>query len=249
MAVAKAFRHLVEHVLRLGVWQGLRILYLKRLGPGREAVIRVPDLAAPLTIRTGTSDLAIFDEVVIDHGYRFHLDQAPQVIVDVGANIGMATLWFKKRWPQAEIIAVEPDPANFALLQRNVGGLPGVRTVQAALTPVDGSIGFETEGLRASSFHIRDLKPGEAGVAAISMRTLMERFGLERIDLLKLDIEGAEKEVFEATDLAWMDQVRTIAVELHDRMKPGCGHAFFNASLRTPRNYEVHEYLVIATKG
>jgi hypothetical protein len=92
------------------------------------------------------------------------------------------------------------------------------------------------------------LRGDEQGVRAMSMATLMAHCGLDHIDLLKLDIEGAEKDVFEAADLQWMDRVRTIAVELHDRMRPGCGHAFFTASSRTPRNYEVHEYLVIATQ-
>ena len=248
MGLSKAFRHLVQHVVRLGPWTGLRVLYLKKRGPGHEAVIRVPDLAGPLTVRTGSSDLAIFDEVVIDHGYRFPLDEAPRVILDVGANIGMATLWFKARWPDAQVVAVEPDPGNFALLERNLKGIPGVRTIQAALAPQDGTIGFETSGIQPSAYHIRALRGDEQGVRAMSMATLMVHCGLDHIDLLKLDIEGAEKDVFEAADLHWMDRVRTIAVELHDRMRPGCGHAFFTASSRTPRNYEVHEYLVIATQ-
>jgi FkbM family methyltransferase len=249
MRIAKAFRHLVEHVAWLGPVTGLRVLYLKKVRPGREAVVRVPGLAGPLTVRTGTSDLAIFDEVVIQNGYHFPLARDPQVIVDVGANIGMATLWFKARWPQAQVIAVEPDPNNFALLQRNLKDIPGVRTVQAALAPADGAIGFETEGLNPSAYHIRALRPGEEGVPAITMATLMRQCGIDHIDLLKLDIEGAEKEVFEAPDLAWMDRVDTLAVELHDRMRPGCGHAFFKATSQSPRNYDVHEYLVIATKA
>lgn len=248
MVLSKALRHLVEHVMGLGPVTGLRVLALKKRGKGRTAVVRTPLLAAPLTVRTGTSDLAIFDEVVLMGGYDLKLDRPPAVIVDAGANIGLATLRFKALWPQARIIAVEPDPANFALLQRNVGGLPGVTVVQAALTARDGVIGLHTDGLDPSGFHVRELRPGEQGVPALCMRTLMQQQGLDHIDLLKLDIEGAEKELFEADDLGWMDQVRTVAIELHDRTRPGCGHAFFRAASRRPRNYEVHEYLVVATR-
>jgi FkbM family methyltransferase len=249
MRLGKALKHLVEHVLRLGPVTGLRILLLKRRGPGHLARISAPDLAAPLTVRTGTSDLAIFDEVVMDHGYRFPLPEAPRTLIDAGANIGMSTLWFKARWPHVEVIAVEPDPDNFALLQRNLNNVPGVRLVQAALAPADGSIGFEREGLRHSSFHARPLKAGEQGIRAVSVATLMNEAGWEHCDLLKLDIEGGELELFDHTELDWMDRVRTIAVELHDRMRPGCGHAFFRAASRTMRTYEVHEYLVIATRA
>jgi FkbM family methyltransferase len=248
MRLRKALKHLVQHLLRLGPVTGLRILLIKQRGPGHLARITVPDLAAPLTVRTGTSDLAIFDEVVMDHGYRFPISKPPRTLIDAGANIGMATLWFKARWPHVEVIAVEPDPDNFALLQRNLQGVSGVRAVQAALTPVDGTIGFEREGLRHSSFHARPLMAGEQGIRAISMDTLLDEAGWAQCDLLKLDIEGGELELFEQQEPGWMDRVGTIAVELHDRMRPGCGHAFFRAASRTPRTYEVHEYLVVATR-
>ena len=181
MGLSKAIRHLVEHVVRLGPVTGLRLLYLKKRGPGHEAVIRVPDLAGPLTIRTGTSDLAIFDEVVIDHGYRFPLDQEPQVIVDAGANIGMATLWFKARWPNAMVIAIEPDASNFALLERNLKGIPGVRTVLAALAPVDGILGFETVGIQPSAFHLRELRPAGPCRCPRGIATAMKGFKVETV--------------------------------------------------------------------
>lgn len=248
MALGKAIRHLFEHVSRLGLAGGLRVLWLKKRGAGRLATLQLKQLAGPITLRTGGSDLAILDEIVIDRGYDFQLPEAPRIILDIGANIGLATLWFKRRYPDARIIAVEPDPESFALLERNTSGIAGIERLNAALTAVDGVIGLERGGLNPSAFHVRALRPGEEGVEAIRMPSLLARYRLHAVDLLKLDIEGAEKEVFEADDLSWMDSIRTIAVELHDRMKPGCGHAFFSAVTRDRRDYEVHEYLVIATK-
>lgn len=248
MKLAKAFGHLMAHVRVLGAAMALRVLWAKKRGPGHTVTVRHARLAGPATLRTGTSDLAILDEVVLEDGYGFELPQAPAVIVDAGANIGLATLWFKARWPQALIIAVEPDAGNYALLQENVRGITGITTVRAAITPSDGMVGWATEGLRPSGFHVRGLRPGEEGVMGLSIGSLMEAHGLEHIDLLKLDIEGGEKELFEAADLGWMDQVDTIAVELHDRFRPGCGHAFFSAAARQPRSYDVHGYLVIATR-
>lgn len=248
MALGKALRHLIEHVSRLGMGAGLRVLWLKKRKAGHFATLRLKDLAGPITLRTGGSDLAILDEVIIDRGYGFALNATPSVILDIGANIGLATLWFKHRYPDARIIAMEPDPESFALLERNTRHIQGVERVNAALTAIDGSIGLERGGLNPSAFHVRPLQPGERGVEAISMPSLLARLNLTAVDLLKLDIEGAEKEVFEAHDIGWMEKVDVIAVELHDRMKPGCGHAFFGAAARSPRNYEVHEYLVIASK-
>ncbi len=248
MKLRKALRHLVEHVVHLGPAMAARVLYLKKRSPGAEAVIRSPHLAGPLTVRTGTSDLAIFDEVVMQRGYDLELPGPPRTIVDAGANIGMASLWFKKKYPDTTIIAVEPDADNFALLLLNTSGLKGVIPLQAAIAPVDGVLGLDRDAGRASSFRTRGLRPGEPGVRAISIPTLMHEHGLDHIDLLKVDIEGAEKELFEAADLGWLDKVGSIAIELHDRMKPGCGHAFFKAMSKNPRKYEVYGQLVVATE-
>lgn len=247
MGMKKAMGHLVEHVAALGPINAWRVLRLKRAGKGREAVLKVPELAGPLIVRTGTSDLAIFDEVVIGSGYDFEIPVPPAIIVDAGANIGMASLWFAKKFPKARIIAVEPDQENFDLLVRNTKAFQQITPVHAAIAAHDGMIGLEREGLRPSSFHIRELSEGENGISAITIGTLMKQYGLDRMDLLKIDIEGAEKELFEAADLSWMERTRTIAIELHDRMKPGCGHAFFSAASRQERSYDVHEYLVIAS--
>src|SRR5690606_20761729 len=82
MGMKKAIGHLVEHVAALGPLNGLRVLWLKRVGKGREVVLKVPELAGPLIVRTGTSDLAIFDEVVIGSGYDFEIPVPPAIIVD-----------------------------------------------------------------------------------------------------------------------------------------------------------------------
>lgn len=63
----------------------------------------------------------------------------------------------------------------------------------------------------------------------MTVEDIMERFNLDRIDLLKVDIEGAEKEVFSDSDaVKWIDAVDAIEVELHDRFRPGCSRAFFS---------------------
>jgi len=72
----------------------------------------------------------------------------------------------------------------------------------------------------------------------VTIPGLMSQYGLTRIDLLKLDIEGAEKELFAAAS-DWIDKVDAIAIELHDRFKRGCSQAFYNATASFP--YEVHK--------
>ncbi len=248
MKVRKALRHLVEHVMHLGPRLALQVLYFKKRPAGTEGRIHAPGLAGPLCVRTGSSDLAIFDEVVMDRGYAFPLPKPPATIIDAGANIGLASLWFKKAYPGSTIIAVEPDEGNFHMLLKNTRHIGGILPLQAAIAPTDGVLAMDRRGSRASGFTTRVALPDERTVRAISIPTLMKEHGLNKIDLLKIDIEGAEKELFEGPDLSWLEHVDTIAIELHDRMVPGCGHAFFRALSGSPNRYEVHGQLVVVSR-
>jgi FkbM family methyltransferase len=68
-------------------------------------------------------------------------------------------------------------------------------------------------------------------INAFTVDAIMDMFNLPKIDLLKIDIEGAEKEVFESTP-AWLSNVNTIAIELHERLKPGCNRNFYKGTTR-----------------
>jgi FkbM family methyltransferase len=141
------------------------------------------------------------------------------VIVDAGAHIGMASISFVLRYPQAMVVAVEPEPTNFAALLRNVAPYKNIVPVKAALWEDDGEVWLGPSNVHPKgSFEIVDR--GQVQVRAITIRSLMRELRIPSIDLLKLDIEGAEKEVFETCD--WIESVGTIAIELHDRVKPGC---------------------------
>jgi FkbM family methyltransferase len=79
------------------------------------------------------------------------------------------------------------------------------------------------------AFAVRASAGNEAGFRGVTVEGLMQEFAIERIDLLKLDIEGAEKEIFGSGTTCWLDRVEVIAIELHDRYRPGCAQAFYSA--------------------
>jgi FkbM family methyltransferase len=192
------------------------------LGRPRELSITPPKSESPVFLRLSTSDVCSYRDVLIcqDKPYDPRIpDFNPRTIVDIGAHIGMASLLFAHRYPTARIIAVEPEPANFAALVKNVFPYRNIAPVQAALWKDDGDVGLgkstaHSKGAFAIAEH------GEQRVRAVTMDTLMKESGLTTIDFLKIDIEGAEKEVFQ--NCAWIKNVRVIAIELHDRIRPGC---------------------------
>lgn len=185
----------------------------------------------PVCLRIDTSDFCSYQDVLISRtksylptGDRFD----PRTIIDVGAHVGMSSILFARAYPDAKIIALEPEQANYHLLRRNTASYRNINCVQAALWNEDGEV-----NLRPSNAHIKGtFEIGEEGVEkvrAITMNTLMSEMGISHIDLLKIDIEGAEKEVFRSC--SWIRNVQILAIELHDRVRPGCSDSVNQATI------------------
>ncbi|HVW84830.1 MAG TPA: FkbM family methyltransferase [Bryobacteraceae bacterium] len=175
--------------------------------------------------------------------YALKLSKSPRVIVDAGSNIGLAAVFFANRYPEAKIIAVEPEPSNYDVLRRNVAPYPNVIPVCAAIWKDNESVCIVDPGTGKWGFQIsaadgRNPEDRAGCVTGLAVGELMKRHSIERVDLLKLDIEGAEKEVFENCQ-SWIDRVDMIVVELHDRFRAGCSRSFYNAT--SEFRYEWHK--------
>lgn len=191
-----------------------------------EIRVRPPGTDKALYLRLGTSDEMVYCDTLLTPQYAFDLPFVPNTIIDAGANIGTASIFFARRYPQAKVIALEPEPSNFALLTRNIKPYPTITAIHAALWNHDGEVSIRAPdpATGASGNWAFAVEEGhDFAVPAITLRTLMEETHTPSVDVLKMDIEGAEKEVFEACD--WIDGVRCLMIELHDRFKPGCSEA------------------------
>jgi FkbM family methyltransferase len=175
-------------------------------------------------MRFGTSDQCVYKEVVLDEDYKFDLGFTPQVIVDGGANIGLSSIYYANRYPSAKIIAVEPEVSNFAMLERNVRPYKQITPIHAALWNHEGFIHLSDPLGEPGAWNKWGTTTSENGtgerVRAVSVRSLIDQFRLSKIDLLKVDIEGSEIELFSTYD--WLSLVNALVVETHDRFRPGC---------------------------
>jgi FkbM family methyltransferase len=149
--------------------------------------------------------------------YRAILDSGKRpVIIDAGANIGAAALWYARLYPDAIILAVEPDPVTVAMLERNVARFPNIRIVAAALGSVAGQVELVPGGSSDATRTVR----AESGLKVTTIADLVESVA-EGVPLIaKIDIEGFEADVF-AENTGWISDFYAIAVELHDWMLPG----------------------------
>lgn len=210
------FWHLVQ---RIG-WRGAARYVRAVRGPKDNVyALRMRGVSGDLWCRSNTSDRAVFSQVFIDQQYRLDLPNPDLVrlVVDCGANVGFSTVWFASRFPNSTVVAVEPDPANYAMLKRNVAQF-GDRIVcmSAAVWPKDGRAKIECDSYGWGT-RIREALPYEDGdVDAISLETLLSRFPGGGIDILKIDIEGGERELFCSEGIRTvLDRVGVMMIELH----------------------------------
>jgi FkbM family methyltransferase len=230
----------------LGVRGVLAMTSYRLFGRPREITAHAPGIRNPIHIRMRSTDAGVYRGILVRGEYAFDLPFSPKVIVDAGANVGIASIYFTHRYPDAKVIAVEPEASNFAALVKNVQPYPAIIPVQAALWNRDGEISIGEPDpscgrVGAVAFFTHE---GEGSkVRAITMRTLMKEMQVQSVDLLKVDIEGAEKEVFENCD--WIDDVRCMMVELHDRFKPGCSEALNSVTSRFSKIHRVETTLYL----
>lgn len=161
-------------------------------------------------------DKAVYDEVFLDRCYDLELG-APRYIIDAGAHVGMTSVFFALKYPDAQIIALEPEPANFAMLRANAAMYPQIVPINAGLWSKETFLKITNPDANSWSFIVEE---AAEGIKAVSIASLLSQFDWPRIDVLKIDIEGSEVEVLNHSD-AWMDKVGSLVVETHERFMPG----------------------------
>jgi FkbM family methyltransferase len=198
----------------------------------RPQLVRVPNPidGSSLLLRPGTADQDVYHQTFVARECDLAVG-SPRVIVDAGAHIGLTAAFFAARFPEAQVIAIEPESSNFSMLRTNTQRYPNVRCLHAGLWSRRGPLRIRDQHVATWSFQVSevDSTPGHGTVVpATTMTDILSDNGVHRIDLLKMDIEGAELEVLlDSQD--WIGLVDTILVELHDSIRPGCTDALMEA--------------------
>jgi FkbM family methyltransferase len=230
-------RRLINYMRRFGFARGLRNLSLV-LASQREFIeISIPQSKTPLTLRSGTSDIPAFEQVFVWDDYDLLVETEPMFIIDGGANVGFASIYFANRYPDARILAVEPDESNIEMLRRNTSAYANVSVIQAGIWHKATRLKIENPEGEKWLLHVKEAEPGDSTVNAVTIGELLERSGSESIDILKLDIEGSEREIF-SHNPDWLDQVKLLIIETHDHLKPGCSASVYSAISK----YDVREF-------
>jgi FkbM family methyltransferase len=220
---------------KYGLWKGLG-LYLQ-LKQGRVERMMIPGFSHSFSLRKATSDTAIFEQVFLQGGYDMEFSFTPDVIIDAGAHIGLFSVVMKNRFPTAKIFCVEPDKDNCAMLRKNLTHYNNIEIVNAGLWSSDSMLNVEDKYRQGHSALVVEEDAAKGDIPALTMDSLMKNYGISRVDILKIDIEGSEEMLFLKNYEQWLPKVRMIIIELHDWLKPGCSRPFFEAVQKTFTHY------------
>jgi FkbM family methyltransferase len=232
------FENYREQIAALGGWRWLvfkvRKLQSRFVPAGRPISVSTPLALHPVAFRAGTSDGNVFSQIFLHREYRCLDDVArADLVIDGGANVGYSSAYFLSRYPEARLIAIEPDPDNFAMLARNLAPY-GDRC-----TLIQGALWSSSSGVvisppppgqrREWAVTVRSAEADEtATIPTVDVASLLRDAAVDRISILKVDIEGSEREVFapDSNARTWLERVDNLVIELHG---PQCRQIFMDA--------------------
>jgi len=226
--------------------------YAKSIGWGAATRVRFSDLRArmgvskgsllklkiknaqyPLFLRIGSSDREVLAQIFVEKEYEPIAVGSPRTILDLGANVGYSSAYFLTKFPEASVLAVEPDSGNYAMCRRNLEPYGSrARVIHGAVWPERRKLQVDRGAWRDGREWTARVKPTEEesmpseSVEGYDMPTLIKLSGATEIDLLKIDIERSELELFSRNTESWLPRIRNLCIELHG---PDCEAVFSRA--------------------
>lgn len=173
--------------------------------------IKLRNLRYPIHVRPHTEDVAIVVSNIIREEYgQFQFPKEPKWMIDAGAYIGDTTAYFLSRFPQLMAVSLEPNPPSYEMASLNLGPY-AERSVllKKGLSSNQERVRFGGNSTGAS------IQDGGFEIECTSIQALIEQFAIERINILKMDIEGAEELIFQSNPESWLHCVDVLIIEIH----------------------------------
>lgn len=194
--IKRLMRMLIKYIQRFGLITGIQIRLVFSFKKGI-ITISIPKIKYPIKIRAKTSDIPTFEQIFLNEEYNLPVDIKPRLIIDGGANVGYASIFFANKFPQAHIIAVEPEESNFKILKENTSHYQNIESIKSGIWNENTYLKIKDIGLGKWGFMVEKVKHKEQGsFKAITIEEILKNSSYKEIDILKLDIKGSEKEFF-----------------------------------------------------
>jgi FkbM family methyltransferase len=239
----------IKYTFRLGPINFFDYLFQRFIKKNNLLNIKVPGLPDKIYLRNYTSDIPLFANIFMLREYDVSLDGEVKTIIDCGANIGLASLFFLSKFKDCRIIAIEPEINNFRLLNNNLKNYDNVTCINKGVWNVSTYLEITNPDSGNHAFIVKETasRSGKA-IKAISIEDIIKDFQLSAIDILKIDIEGSEEQVF-LSNPEWIKKVRMIFCEIHENLKPGLTNSI-KSLLASDFDFFMHgEYHVFKRKS
>lgn len=177
-----------------------------------------------------SSDILVYNQIYGYKEYEYVVNlylknfgpvSSPVKIIDAGGNIGLSSIYFMQRFPDSKVIIIEPEKENFEELSFNLVKYDNIIKINGALWKNNCKLNIVNDFRDKSDWAFRVEESKNGSVSAFSMDYLMKEHDFDFVDILKIDVEGAEKEIFTSKDsnLDFLQKTKCIAIEIHDEFK------------------------------
>lgn len=183
-----------------------------------------------LYYRTMTTDISLIISIIVGMYFRrkfireYNIDKNffnPKDIsfIDLGANIGLFSFIYADLYPQAKIIAVEPEEGNYKILKQNMKQFSNVVTISSGVWWREAFLEIVDNGYGSFGFQVKEV---EKGMKGITIDSICETYDLKSNIVVKMDVEGTETHLFNHLEsCSWLDRTQVLIIETHDWITPG----------------------------
>lgn len=237
-------KRLVPLIKAFGFADGV-IFFMRRIFK-KDGCYRSSRYQTNIYLRKKYADKITFKQVFLEGQYNIDIPFMPSTIIDGGANIGLASVYFSHRYPSVSIVAVEPSQENYTVVEKNIVNYSNVKAKLGGIWNDNKHLIIVNANDNDNSFMVEEVDASTPGsIAAYSIGSIMEEMNWSTIDILKLDIEGSEKEVFEKNYDSWLPHTKMIIIEVHDHMRKGAAKSVFTAINKYNFSFSMnHENLI-----
>lgn len=218
----RSFEDMYRMVPQFGFFKSAELVFKMRWGRAAEVTsFRLNDYRFPIYARRGNSDFAIFKQIFLEEEYNFKINNQPNYIIDAGAHCGFAAIYFANKFDdhKCPIISIEPQESNYALLLLNTHNYDYVKKINKAVWSHSNGVYLGRSDDNYHSFQVNEKSyNNDTGkVESVSLPEVIANLPSEGKGIFKIDIEGAEKEIFKEVANSWLDRASVVFVEPHDR--------------------------------
>ena len=197
----------------ISTWRTLKKLQEARQESNLLHSVSLRNLKYPIQLRQGTQDAhAVINNVIREEYGRFRLTKEPEWMIDAGAYIGDTAAYFLSRFPSLKVIALEPNPPTYEVAKQNLKPY-GERAIlqNVGLFSAEKVVNFAGDGTGASISKFGNK------IQCTTILSILERYSISRLDILKMDIEGAEESVFLSEPYALLSRIDLLLIEIHSK--------------------------------